>query len=180
MKNTGTLQVTTPSAREIQMVRVFDAPRRLVFEAFTKPELVRQWFGPRGYSLVVCDMDVRVGGGWRFVIRGPDGSDMGMRGVIRELTPPDRLSHVETFDDYPGEALITTTFVEQQGKTTVTILCAYDTQQARDAVVQSGMEHGAAESYDRLAEFVEHTSSTHATAVQEIHHAEDYTLPLVQ
>src|SRR5881397_2975129 len=73
MRNTGTLQVTTPTDREIVMTRVFDAPRRLVFDAFSKPELLKRWFGPRGWSLVVCEVDLKVGGGFRFVLRGPDG-----------------------------------------------------------------------------------------------------------
>src|ERR1700737_1862387 len=105
MKNTGTLNVTTPSDREIVMTRVFDAPRALVFDAFTQPELLKRWFGPRGWSLVVCEVDYRVGGGFRFVLRGPDGSEMGMRGVYREILRPERSVHAESFDDYPGESL---------------------------------------------------------------------------
>src|ERR1700740_2551312 len=101
MKNTGTLQVTMPSDREIVLTRAFDAPRHLVFEAFTKPELLKRWFGPRGWSLPVCEVDLRVGGGFRFVLRGPDGQQMGMRGTYRELDPPRRSVHVETFDDFP-------------------------------------------------------------------------------
>jgi len=159
MRNTGTLKVTTPSDREIRMVRVFDAPRQMVFDAFTKCELLKRWFGPHGFSLSVCDGDFRPGGGWRFVVRGPDGSEMGMRGKIQEMSPPDRLVHVETFDDYPGEALVTTTFVEARGKTTVTINLLYESKEVRDAVVGSGMEHGAAESYDRLAEFLTGTTA---------------------
>ena len=102
MKNTGTLQVTMPTEREIVMTRVFDAPRQLVYDAFRKPELLKRWFGPRGYSLVVCEVDFRIGGGFRFVLRGPDGKDMGMRGVYTELAPPERSVHMESFDDYPG------------------------------------------------------------------------------
>ena len=160
MRNTGTLTVTTPSDREIRMVRVFDAPRTMVYDAFTKCELLRRWFGPHGYTLSLCEGDFKIGGGWRFVLRGPDGSEMGMRGKIREMTRPERLVHIETFDDYPGEALITTTFVEERGKTTVTINVMYESKQIRDAVVQSGMEHGAAESYDRLAEYLASTAAT--------------------
>ena len=161
MRNTGTLKVTTPTDREIRMVRVFDAPRQMVFDAFTRCELLKRWFGPHGYSLAVCEGEFRPGGWWRFVVRGPDGSDMGMRGKIREMARPDRLVHVETFDDYPGEALVTTTFVEDRGKTTVTINLLYESKDVRDAVVRSGMEHGAAESYDRLAEVL---TTTHTTA----------------
>jgi uncharacterized protein YndB with AHSA1/START domain len=154
MKNTGTLKVTTPNDREIVMTRVFDAPRRLVFEAFSKPELLKRWFGPRGWSLVVCEVDLRVGGGFRFVLRGPDGRDMGMRGTYREIVPPERSVHVESFDDYPGESLVTAVFTEQGGKTTLTVTVQYASREVRDAVIQSGMEHGAAESYDRLAELL--------------------------
>jgi uncharacterized protein (TIGR03086 family) len=154
MKNTGTLQVTTPSDCEIVLTRVFDAPRHLVFDAFTKPELLKRWFGPRGWSLAVCDVDLRVGGAWRFVLRGPDGQEMGMRGVYRELTPPDGSVHTESFDDYPGESLVTTVLTERDGKTTLTATVRYDSREVRDAVVASGMEHGAAESYDKLAELL--------------------------
>src|SRR5712671_3757834 len=154
MKNTGTLKVTTPSDREIVLTRVFDAPRHLVFDAFSKPELLKRWFGPRGWSLVVCEVDLRVGGGFRFVMRGPDGKDMGMRGVYRELVPPERSVHMESFDDYPGESQVTAVFIEQEGKTTLTATVLYPSQEIRDAVIKSGMEHGAAESYDRLAELL--------------------------
>jgi uncharacterized protein YndB with AHSA1/START domain len=152
MTNTGTLKVTTPTDREIVLTRVFDAPRRLVFDAFTKPELLKRWFGPRGWSLVVCDVDLRVGGGFRFVLRGPDGRDMGMRGVYREIAAPERSVHMESFDDYPGESRVTAVLVEQGGRTTLTATVLYPSKEIRDAVINSGMEHGAAESYDKLAE----------------------------
>src|SRR3989454_12133345 len=154
MKNIGTLEVTTPTEREIVLTRVFDAPRSLVFDAFTKPELLKRWFGPRGWSLVVCEVDLKVGGTFRFVLRGPDGADMGMRGVYRELVPPERSVHTESFDDYPGESLVTAVLVEQGGKTTLTATLLYPSQEVRDAVLKSGMEHGAAESYDKLAELL--------------------------
>ena len=154
MKNTGTLHVTTPTDTEIVMTRVFDAPRAIVYDAFTTPELLKRWFGPRGWSLVVCEIDLRVGGKWRFVLRGPDGREMGMRGEYRELTPPHRSVHTESFDDYPGESIVTAVFVEQNGKTTLTATVNYGSKEVRDAVLQSGMEHGAAETYDRLAELL--------------------------
>ena len=154
MRNTGTLKVTTPSDREVVMTRVFDAPRHLVFDAFTKPELLKRWFGPRDWSLVICEVDLRVGGGFRFVLRGPDGREMGMRGVYREIVAPERSVHMESFDDYPGEAQVTGVFTEQGGKTTLTATVLYASQEVRDAVLKSGMEHGAAESYDRLAEML--------------------------
>ena len=154
MKNTGTLKVTTPTEREIVMTRVFDAPRRLVFDAFSKPELLKRWFGPRGWSLAVCEVDLKVGGGFRFVLRGPDGKEMGMRGVYREIVPPERSVHMESFDDYPGESQVTAVFVEENGKTTLTATVLYPSKEVRDIVIKSGMERGAAESYDKLAELL--------------------------
>lgn len=152
MLNTGTLHVALPSDREVVLTRVFDAPRELVYDALTKPELLKRWFGPRGWSLVVCEVDLRVGGAWRFVLRGPDGAEMRMRGVYRELVRPERTVHTESFDDYPGESVVTGVLVERDGKTTLTGTVLYESKEVRDAVVSSGMEHGAAESYDKLAE----------------------------
>jgi uncharacterized protein YndB with AHSA1/START domain len=151
MKNTGTLKVTTPTDRSVVMTRVFDAPRHLVYDAFARPELLKRWFGPRGWSLAECEVDHRAGGGFRFVLLGPDGTRMGMRGVYLELVPPGRSAHTESFDDYPGESRVTAEFTEQGGKTTLTVTAEYASREVRDAVVQSGMEHGAAESYGRLA-----------------------------
>lgn len=154
MKNTGTLKVTLPSDNEIVLTRVFDAPRQLVYDAFSKPELLKRWFGPRGWWLSVCEVDLRVGGGFRFVLRGPEGQEMGMRGVYRELAPPERSVHMESFDDFPGESQVTAVFTEQDGKTTLTATVSYPSKEVRDIVLQTGMEHGAAESYDKLAELL--------------------------
>jgi uncharacterized protein YndB with AHSA1/START domain len=152
MLNTGTLHVALPSDREIVLTRVFDAPRELVYDALTKPELLKRWFGPRGWSLVVCEVDLRVGGAWRFVLHGPGGAQMGMRGIYRVLVRPERTVHTESFDEYPGESVVTGVLVERDGKTTLTGTVLYESKEIRDAVVSSGMEHGAAESYDKLAE----------------------------
>lgn len=154
MKNTGTLKVTLPSDREVTLTRVFDAPRDMVFDAFSKPELLKRWFGPRGWSLAVCEVDLRVGGGFRFVLRDSDGREMGMRGVYREIKRPERSVHMESFDDYPGESQVTSVFTEQDGKTTFTATVLYPSQEVRDAVIKSGMEYGAAECYDKLAELL--------------------------
>ena len=157
MKNAGTLKVTTRGDREIVMTRLFDAPRRLVFDALTKPELVKQWLlGPPGWSMPVCEIDLRVGGAYRFLWRGPDGTEMGTRGVHREIVVPERLVATERFDEawYPGEALITYVLVEQGGKTTLTLTVLYESREARDAVLKTPMEHGIAMSYDRLAELL--------------------------
>jgi uncharacterized protein YndB with AHSA1/START domain len=157
MTDTATLQITTPSDREIVMSRVFDAPRSLVFDAWTTPELLKRWLGVRGgWSMVVCEVDLRVGGAYRFVWRGPDGAEMGMGGVYREIVPPERLVATESFDDpwYPGEALDTTVLVEEGGKTTATTTVLYESEEIRDAVLESGMARGVAESYDVLAEYL--------------------------
>jgi uncharacterized protein YndB with AHSA1/START domain len=157
MTETGTLQITTPSEREIVMSRVFDAPRSLVFEAWTKPELLKRWLGVRGgWSMVVCEVDLSVGGAYRFVWRGPDGAEMGMGGVYREIAPPERLVATESFEDpsSPGEALDTTVLVEEGGKTTATTTVLYESEEIRDAVLDSGMARGVAESYDMLAEYL--------------------------
>ena len=148
------LTLTTPSDREIVMKRVFDAPRDLVFEAWTKPEHLLQWFGPHSCPLVACEIDFRVGGAWRYILRGADGRDMAMRGVYREITRPERLISAESFDDYPGESVNTMTFSEENGKTTLTTRVLYGSNEIRDAVIRSGMERGAAETYDRLEQHV--------------------------
>jgi uncharacterized protein YndB with AHSA1/START domain len=150
----NTLQVTTPSDREIAMTRTFDAPRALVFEAFTKPELVKRWLlGPDGWSMPVCEIDLRVGGKYRYVWRrDKDGKEMSMGGVFREIVAPERIVSTEQFDDpwYPGEALGTLTLVEHDGKTTITQTMLYASREVRDAVLKSGMERGVVASYDRL------------------------------
>src|SRR6266404_6163574 len=125
MTNPGTskvkLQITTPSDLEIAMTRVFDAPRRLVFHAFTKPELVKKWLlGPPGWTMPICEIDLRVGGQYRYVWRREsNGKEMGMGGAYREIVPQERLVCTELFDEawYAGESVITTTLVEQGGRT---------------------------------------------------------------
>jgi uncharacterized protein YndB with AHSA1/START domain len=154
-KNSGGLKIVPRGEREIVMTRVFDAPRQLVFEAFTKPALVKRWLlGPEGWSLPVCEMDLRPGGAYRWVWRrDDDGSEMGMGGVYREVVPPERIVSTERFDQswYPGEALITVQLVEQAGRTTLTQTLLYESREARDLVLKSPMEDGVAASYDRLA-----------------------------
>ncbi len=151
MKNT--LQVATRGDREIVMSRVFEAPRQLVFEACSKPEFVRRWLlGPDGWSMPVCEIDLRVGGSYRYVWRHSDGREMGMGGVYREIVVPERIVATEKFDEawYPGEAVGIILLVEQSGKTTLTQTILYDSRETRDAVLNSPMEKGVAASYDRL------------------------------
>jgi uncharacterized protein YndB with AHSA1/START domain len=157
MVNPGTLQVSTPSDREIVMTRVFNAPRRLVFDALTKPELLMRWFdGPPGWSLTVCEFDLKVGGSYRYVWQGPGGTQMGMRGVLKEVVPPERLVQTEAFDEswYPGEAVGTVVLVEHDGKTTLTMTVRYESREARDAVLKTPMEQGVAAGYDKLEKFL--------------------------
>ena len=152
MPNTGTLKVTTPNPTEIVLTRTFDAPWRMVYDAFTRPELVRRWWAGQRGTMTVCEIDLRVGGRWRYVMRLPGGRDLGMSGVYRELGPPDRMVHTGSMDGFPGEAVITTRFVEDGGRTTMIAVAVYPSQEVRDLVIRTGMEDGAAESYDALAE----------------------------
>ena len=148
------LQITTPSAREVAMTRVFDAPRQLVFEAWTRPDLIKRWLGARaGWTFAVCDVDLRVGGRYRYVWKGPSGEEMGMGGVFMEITPPERLVVTEKFDQswYPGEAVSTTVFTEEAGRTTLTLTVRYESRDARDAVLATPMASGVNESFDALA-----------------------------
>lgn len=154
--NDQRLIITTPSDTEIAMTRVFDAPRALVFDAWTKPELLKRWLGVfRDWTLDVCEVDWRVGGVCRYVWRSP-GVEMGMRMICREFVPPERIVCEEKFDQswYEGSAVGTTVFVEKNGKTTVTNTVRYDSKEIRDTVLRSPMETGVAASYDKLAEML--------------------------
>jgi uncharacterized protein YndB with AHSA1/START domain len=155
VKKTETLKVTTPSDREIAMSRVFDASRELLVEAWTKPELLKRWlYGPDDWRLAVCKIDLRVGGAMRWEWHHADGKIMGLSGVYREIAPPDRLVWTEIFDDdwTGGETLVTMTFVERAGKTTVTQTVLYSSQAARDSAIKTGMASGMEQGYVRLEE----------------------------
>ena len=137
------------------MTRVFDAPRRMVFDAWTRPELLKRWLGIfGGWTLPVCEVDLRVGGAYRFIWRRADGTEMAMGGIYREIAPPERIVTTETFDDpwYPGGAVSTMVLTEQGGRTTLTNTILYDSKEIRDAVLKSPMETGLSASYDKLAE----------------------------
>jgi uncharacterized protein YndB with AHSA1/START domain len=152
--NSDTFKVLTRTDNEIILTRLFDAPRHLVFEAMTKPEHIRRWWGNLGdgYSVPVCEVDLRVGGAWRFVNRHPKG-EAEFYGVYREIAPPDRLVFTEIFAPFPdSESVVSTVFTEENGKTRITATCTYPSKDVRDMVLNSGMEKGAAKSYDRLDE----------------------------
>ena len=152
-------QVTMPSDREVKVMRSFRAPRALVFKAYTEPALVRQWMlGPPGWSMPVCEMDVRVGGkySWRWRSDTED-KEFGFKGTFREVQPPSKIVHTEAYDpgsvggEYPdGEAIITTSFTEEGGVTTVTTLMDFGSKAARDNAMSTGMTDGMEQSYQLL------------------------------
>lgn len=153
MKQAGTLQVSARGEREIVITRDFNAPRNLVYDAMTKPELLKRWLGAiSGWSMDVCEIDLKVGGSYRYLWRGPDGAQMGMRGEYREIVPNERIVNTEVFDEawYPGGAVETAVLTEHDGRTTLTSSVLYSSKEARDGVLKSPMESGMAEGYNVL------------------------------
>ena len=149
------LTVTTPSDREIKMTRVFDAPRDLVFEAHTSCEHTKNWWGPRRYEIAECDIDFREGGKWRMVHRGDDGEFV-FQGEYKEIVRPERITWTFEWMGLPGHiSMDTLTLEETDGKTTLTATSRFDTVEDRDGMLESGMEEGAAEGFDRLEEYLE-------------------------
>lgn len=147
----GKLEVTLPSDKEILLKRLFDAPRHLVFEAMTKAEHVRRWWCMEGCTMTVCDIDLRVGGAYRYVMTTPDGNVVAFRGVYREIAAPERIVHTEIFEPYPEEVTVcTVTLVESAGKTQYTCHVLHKTTEGRDAHVNSGMQVGADIACDAL------------------------------
>ena len=145
------LQVTTPTDREIVMTRLFDAPRQLVFDAHTKPELVQRWLlGPPGWTMPVCEIDLRVGGKYRYEWHHPEKRSFGTGGVYREIAAPERIVHTELMDGAPAEALITFVLSEQDGKTTLTQTMHLASRELRDMVIKTGMAKGVEASYANL------------------------------
>lgn len=150
-----TATLTTPTDREIHVERVFDAPRDRVFAAFTDPELIPEWWGPRDTTTVVDEMDVRPGGSWRFVVRNSDGSEDGFRGTFREITPPERVVQTFEWEGMPGYVSIdTATFEDLGDRTKVTSTSLFHTTEERDGMLESGMERGMNESFARLDELL--------------------------
>jgi uncharacterized protein YndB with AHSA1/START domain len=160
MTNAETFTVTTPSDREIVVTRVFNAPRKLVFDAWTSPKYLPHWMlGPDGWSMPVCEIDLRPGGSWHIVWRHSNGQEMEMRGAYREVQPPERVVSSESWGpDWP-ETLNTVVFSEHAGKTTATITLLYPSKDARDAALKTGMKQGMSQSYDRLEAYLESLGS---------------------
>ena len=156
VKSKPVTTLTMPSDRELVITTVFDAPRRLVFEASTRPEHVKRWWGPRRFTMTACEIDLRPGGAWRYVLRDNDtGREDAWSGVYREIVPAERLVNTEGWEGMPGhDYLVTTTFDERDGKTTVTSRLLYKSVEDRDGHLQSGMESGMRESIDRLGELL--------------------------
>jgi len=157
--STPTLTVTLPSDREVMLMREFDAPRDLVFEAFSKPEHIARWWGQKGSTMPVCESDFRPGGAWRFVEHAADGNDYGFHGEYREIVRPERIVWTFEFEGLPGHiSLDSLVFDEidqgQRRRTRITSTTVFDSIEDRDGMVQSGMAQGASESYERLAEYL--------------------------
>ncbi len=148
----GSAVVTLPSDREIHITRTFDAPAALVFEAWTTPAFVRRWWGFESSPLIVCDIDLRAGGAWRYVTREPDGAELGWHGTFLEIDPPHRLVSTEVFEGYPdGEARNTLTLTPApDGTTNLLIKVLHTSKENRDGHIASGMESGLQHTLDRL------------------------------
>ena len=158
--NKTALKLTTPSDLEAVITRVVDAPRGMVFDAHTTPELVRRWLhGLPGWTLPVCEIDLRVGGKYRYEWRSPEGESMGMGGTFTEVVRPSRIVATQLFDqDWTGgETIVTTAIVEKNGKSTITTTVRYSSRAARDAAIQTGMTSGMEMSYERLDALLEET-----------------------
>ncbi len=152
----GTTTFSTPSDREIAATRVFDAPRRLVFEAYTNPEHIPHWMlGPEGWTMPVCEVDLRPGGAWHFVWRRGDGDEMAMRGSYKEVVPPEKVVSTESWGGEWPETINTLTLTEENGRTTMTSTVLYPSREARDAALKTGMKDGMTQSFDRLAEYLQ-------------------------
>lgn len=157
MTSHNSMTLTTPTDREIVLTRIFDAPRELVFKLMHDPEFIPQWWGPRGYTTLIDKLEFKPGGQWRFIQRGPNGEETAFRGVYREITPPARVVFTFEWEGMPGHVLVeTVTLEEVDGKTLVTDTSLFHTPAERDGMLQSGMESGARESWDRLAELLVH------------------------
>lgn len=153
MKNSESLKITPSGDLELVIFRVFDAPREMIFEAFTQPAILKKWLlGPPGWTMPTCDLELKIGGQYRYLWRNETGEEMGVRGQFQEIIKSEKLIHTEKFDEswYPGESLITTILSEKLGKSLLTATIRYDSREARDLVIESNMDHGVRMSYDIL------------------------------
>jgi uncharacterized protein YndB with AHSA1/START domain len=149
---TNTTDVTLPNDRDVVVTRVFDAPASLVFDCHTKPDLVRRWLVTPGWTMPVCDIDLRVGGRYHYVWKNDDGKQFGFRGEYREIAAPNRIVHLERPDGAPegGDALCTLALAEKGARTTLTYTIRFPSREVRDQVLKTGMTDGMAQTYDQL------------------------------
>ena len=166
-RNAGANVVTDAARRELVITRVFDAPRELVFKAFTEPERVAQWWGPKGWTLPVCTMDVRPGGVWHYCMRGPEGEESWGKAVYREIVEPERIVYIDTFADEEGnpvegmpEMLITVTFEEYDGQTKLTSRTQFASVADLESTLAMGVVDGITETWDRLEEHLAREQSS--------------------
>ena len=152
--STGTATVTLPTDEQILITREFAAPRHLVYKAYTTPELVRRWWNAKRGEVTTCEIDLRVGGRWRYVMVTPDGFEVAFHGEYRELVPNERIVTTEVYEGVPDSegVLNTVSFVEADGRTTLTILVECPSRDVRDAIIDSGMEAGMQDAMDLLEE----------------------------
>ena len=151
MTSSGTAVVTLPTDTQILITRNFDAPKHLVYKAYTSPELIKRWWGGDRGNVTLAEVDLRVGGQWRYVMTANEGSEVAFHGEFREIVPNERIVSTEIFEGMPeGEAVSTVTLDEENGRTTLTNLSEYPSKEIRDAVINSGMEGGMQESMDHL------------------------------
>jgi uncharacterized protein YndB with AHSA1/START domain len=156
-RSDSTALVTTPSDCEIVLTRIFDAPRRLVWEAVTRPEHVRRWYGCAAFTITTCEIDLRVGGAYRYTMRTPDGVEHTMTGVYRDIAAPERIVHTERYETTgfaSPDALVTMTLTEQDGRTRLQSIILHPTRESRDGHLNAGMENGVRETFDRLADLL--------------------------
>ena len=148
-------EITLPSDRELVLERVFAAPAHALFEMWTKPEHVRKWYAVRSTTMTVCEMDLRVGGAWRWVLTKPQGFEIAFSGVFLEIDPPRRLQRTEVFEAMPGAgSIVTLSFNENDGRTTLTMRMLFECQEHRDMCLKSGMELGVREYYQKIDELL--------------------------
>ena len=153
MMSSGTATVTLPADEQILIRREFDAPRELVYKAYTTPELVKRWWAGQRGTVTLAEIDLRVGGAWRYVMIATGGHEVGFHGEFREIAPGERLVMTEVYEGMPGEpALNTVTFTEEDGRTTLTLLTEVPSREVRDMIIESGMEGGMQEGMDLLEE----------------------------
>jgi uncharacterized protein YndB with AHSA1/START domain len=148
---TNSAKVTLPADTQILITREFDAPRHLVWKAYTTPDLIARWWGGSHGKVTSAEVDLRVGGSWRYVLAANEGFEVAFHGEYREISEPERLVNTEIYEGAPeGVGVVTTTLTESDGRTTLTQLCEYGSREVRDAVIDSGMESGMQESMDAL------------------------------